>query len=392
MTPALAPDKLYSVLEAFHPFLKSVDMRTFAVSSTLEGEWENLITSFTVSDKTVNEVKSEQEKLPKIRNNEVALFLEAAPFDYSPFDYFVKGKIRHGRLIVGGGGIGVGGTTIRTKQFDPLELKVTSSRRRIEGLSKWVLSVTNLNTTPEREELWAIAQRQTGLPKELYYEDMNDLLKSTLRIEEISHAKDFELTISDLAKIENVTFSASSFVVEISKILDLKNLQLNVLQGRSEKGGEFHTIWRNRYSIDEIEAQQPKKTVSVTVEPPNIFPFDSIRMELIHRGSFLTIDDSWNRAPFQNVVEPFFKVLDAFCSIDVFKEMLLKPQNFENAPQLMFENAVSWLLSLAGFHTIYLGQTRKLQRSLLMYSESMISTMLAAQTSSHTKTTKGYCW
>ena len=359
LTPSSAPDELYSVLEAFRPFLKSIDMRTVAVRSTSDGEWENLITSLTVSEKTLNEVASVQEKLPKIRNNEVALFLTAAPFDYSPFDYFVQGKIRHQRLFVGGGGIGIGGITIRTRQFDPLKLKVTSSRRRIEGLSKRVLSSANLNSSPEREGLWAIAQSQTGLPKELYYEDMNDLLKSTLRIEEINHAKNFELTISDLAKIENVTFSASSFVVEISKIIGLKNLQLNVLQGRSEKGGNFHTSWRNRYSIDEIEAQQPSETVSVTVQPPDIFPFDSITIELIHRGSFLTIDDTWKRAPLQNVVAPYFKVLDAFCSIDMFKEMLLKPQNFEHAPELMFENAVSWLLSLAGFHTIYLGANTK---------------------------------
>ena len=169
-----------------------------------------------------------------------------------------------------------------------------------------------MNTTPEREGLWAIAQSQTGLPKELYYEDMYDLLKSTLRIDELDHSKDFELTISDLAKIENVTFSPSSFVVEISKILCLKNLQLNVLQKRSEKGGDFHTSWRNRYLIDEIEAQQPSgETVSVTVQPPDVIPFDLITIELIHRGSFLIIDDNCKKAPLQNVVVPYFKVLDA---------------------------------------------------------------------------------
>ena len=359
MAPASAPDELYYVLEAFRPFLKSIDMRIFAVRSPSDREWENLVTSFIVSEKTVDEVKSLQEKLPKIRNNEVALFPIAAPFDYSLFDYFVQGKIGHERVLVGGGGVGIGRITIRAKTFDPLRLKVTSSRRRIEGLTKRVLSAANSNSAPEREGLWAIAQSQTRLPKELSYSDMDELIKDTLRTDDLRHNKDFELTISDLAKIENVTFNASSFVVEISKILGLENLQLNILQGRSESGGFLRTVWRNRYSLDEIETQQPRETVSVTVQPPDVFPFDNITLELIHRGSFLIIDESWKTAPLQNVVEPFFKVLDAFCPMDEFREMLLKPETFENAPEKMFENAVSWLLSLAGFHTIYLGANSK---------------------------------
>lgn len=323
--------------------------------SPLDGEWENLVTSIVVSEKTVDEVKSIQDKLPKMRNNEIGLFLNAAPFDYSPFHYFEEGRIRYGRVLVAGGGIGIGGTTIRTRQFDPLKLKVTSSRKRVEGISKQVLSATNSNSTPERMNLWAIAYGQTGLPKGLYYEDMNDLLKSTLKIDDLSQTKDFELTISDLAKIENVTFNASSFIVEISKIPDLKNLQLNVLQKRSEKGGYFDTIWRDGYSIDEIEAKQQGENVSVTVTPPEMRPFDSIRLELIHIDSFLTVDEAWKSAPLQNVVEPYFKVLDAFCPIKEFEEMLLSPEKNPQKPEKRFENAVSWLLSLAGFHTIYLG-------------------------------------
>jgi hypothetical protein len=359
LTPASTPDELYSVLEAFSPFLKSIDARTIAVRSSSDGEWENLFTSFFVSEKSVDEVKSLQAKLPKIRNNEIALFLIAAPFDYSPFEFFVKGEAKLQKVLAGAGSFGLGGITVRSKPFDPLKLKVFSSQRRIEGHLKSVLRAENSNSAPERVELWSIAQRQNRLAKEFGYEDVNDLIKEMFRTDDLSPNKDFELTICNLAKIEKTTFNTSSFIVEISKIVGLKNLQLNVLQGRSETGWDSRTVWRKCYSIDETQAQPTRETLSLTVQPPEIFPFDNITLKLIHRGSSLTIDETWIRAPLQNVVEPFLQVLGAFCSIDKFREMLLKPETFKNAPEKMFENAVSWLLSLAGFHTIYLGANNK---------------------------------
>lgn len=330
-------------------------MRTIAVSTSLDREWENLVTSLIVSEKTVDEVKSLQGKLPQIKNNQIALFLNAIPFDYSVFEGFCQGDIGQSRLTIMGNSYAFGSRHIMTKQFDPLKLKVTSSRRRIEGLPKRVLRAVNLNGAPEREGLWAIAQSQTGLPKKFCYADMNDLIEETLGITDLNHTTDFELLISNLAKVKSINFNPSSFVVEISKIIGLKNLQLNVFQGRSKNGGEFYTVWRKGYSINEIESLQPSETVSVTVQPPDLFPFDLITIELIHGDSSLTIDETWERAPLQNLVEPYFKTLDAFCPIAELREMLLNPEKSPKKPEERFENVVSWLLSLAGFQTIYLG-------------------------------------
>ena len=68
------PVELGSVLEALKPALKSMDVRTFAVA-TPEGDWQNLITSVFMTENTVDEVKNQQERIPLLRNNEVALFL-----------------------------------------------------------------------------------------------------------------------------------------------------------------------------------------------------------------------------------------------------------------------------------------------------------------------------
>ena len=346
MTPEFAPDELYLILESFRPFLKSIDVRTFAVVSQSEGEWENLITSLVVSEKTVDEVRSRQNKLPKIRTNQIALFLTAVPFDYSVFEGFCRGDIGQSWITVAHSMYTYGNRHIRTSQFDPLKLKVVSSLRRAEGLLKHVLSAVNSNSGPERERLWAIAQGQTRLPKEFGYGTIDELIRDTLGTDDLSHTKEFELAIYDLAKIENISFSSQSFIVDVSKVIGLQNLQLNVTQGRSGNGGNFRTVWRNRYSLDETEACQTKDLVSITVQPPDILPFDHISLELVHRGSFLTIDETWQKAPLQNVVEPFYNALDAFCPFDKFREMLLKPQNFESAPEKIFEGAVAWLISL----------------------------------------------
>ena len=69
-----APDSVYSILQAFQPFLKSFDVRTIAVRAQSGDEWENLVTSIKVSEKTVEEVEKEHSKLPKLRNNSIALF------------------------------------------------------------------------------------------------------------------------------------------------------------------------------------------------------------------------------------------------------------------------------------------------------------------------------
>jgi len=353
-----APDELYSVLEAFRPFLKSIDMRTIAVRSPANGEWENLVTSIIASEKTVDKVKCLHDKLPKIRNNQILLFLVAVPFDYSVFEGFCQGEIGHGNVLVSSGGVGFGRLRIRTKQFDPLKLKVMSRHRRVEGSLKYALTATNSNSNPEREGLWAVAQNQAILTKQLGYASAEDLIRNTLRLEDVSHNKDFELVISDIAQVSGIIFNKSTFDVEISKISGLRNLQLNVIQSRTDNYGSYYPIWRGSILIDvrDETSKEQMYVVKEPIQPPDLLPFDHLDFELIHRDSALTLDATWRKVPLQNVVEPFFKALDAFCPLAEFKEMLLEPEKCGGKdPEKRFENAVAWLLSLAGFHTIYLG-------------------------------------
>ena len=73
MSTMREPKELLSLLEMFRPFLRSIDIRIFAVRSPLDGEWENLITCVNVSEKTIDEVKRLHDRIPKIKNNKVEL-------------------------------------------------------------------------------------------------------------------------------------------------------------------------------------------------------------------------------------------------------------------------------------------------------------------------------
>ena len=92
----------------------------------------------------------------------------------------------------------------------------------------------------------------------------------------------------------------------------------------------------------------------------NSKPHDRIEVELIHRRiPTLRMDEASLMVPLENAAEPFGKALSAFCSMDVFKERLLNPERFvegRTKPNIIFENAIAWLLSLVGFSVLHLGR------------------------------------
>jgi len=336
-------------------------MRTIAVSPPLSEEWQNLVTSMVISEKSVAEVKEEQSKLPKIRTNQIALFTYAGALDFSIFKDFIKGSFGYNRVLTPNGSVAFGALRVETRKFNPLHLKMASQRRRMEETLKWVLSAAGANTSPDREKLWTIVQDQAMVAKLHGYSSMEELIKEILRIENISHNVDFRLSVFDLAKIKNVNFGDSSFEVEIERPKGLKDLQLNVKVERTTEGGFRSPVLKRPFPIDECKEKPTGELCATkkTVQTPILFPFDTVVLELIHGISALTLDQTYLSVPLRNPVEPFYNTLTAFCPVDKFREMLLKPENFKNAPEKMFENAVAWLLSLAGFQTIYLGANSK---------------------------------
>lgn len=356
--PECSPDKVDSVLQAFSPFLRSIDMRTIAVKPESDAEWENLVTSINISEKTLDEVTAEYEQLPKLKNKQIALFPFAASLDYSFFEQFSKGYVIQDRFMFTKSGFASKKLTIRSQKFNPLELKMVSNQKYNKGITKRVLRAVHVGSQEEREILWHVVQKQDYEANRLSYLNIMELIKDVLKIDLSGlDRKDFELTILDIAKIKGVSFGKTSMQAEINIISGLKDLQLNLVQKRAKGSGNFHVVWRKIFPLDEIapRAIESKQSIKIDIQPPNILPFDGVELKLIHRNSVLILDETYTTAPLQNVIEPFSKILTAFCPIEEIKKMLLEPESCGKSPEKRFELACSWLLSLAGFYTVYLG-------------------------------------
>ena len=335
-----APDDLNHVLKAFSPALKSIDIRTVAVCSSSEEPWQNLVTSIILSDKTVEEIKAEHEKLPPVRNpnNQFAIFLGAFPFDYSIFDKISNGEIRFPALTFGI-------NRIKTREVDPLALKVNSTQEWINGSLCYILRAVEQGVLEERAKFWTIVNEQDRFSKRFGFSNVQQLIKDYLKMNDYGNGnrKDFEIVIPQLAQIQNLQFLENQFIVDIQKPTELVGLQLNIQLKR-----DFQTLWRN---VCEIEGTNN----SIEFNIDGLLPFDLMSVDLIHRDSGLTIDRTDKKVPLENVAEPFVKTLDAFCSLDKLQKMLFEPENYGKNPAKIFENAVTWLLSLAGFETLHVG-------------------------------------
>lgn len=345
-----APDQLLSVLEALKPALKSIDIRTVAVTPSSEEQWQNLITSIYVTEKTVDETRNQQKKIPQLRNNNFVLLLNAYSFDYTVFEEIIRGEVRFPTPF--------GINKVQFRKFDPFKLKVHSTQERINGTLGWILRAADSGQEQEREKLWLVTNGQEREAKLQGYSDIIKLIKNRLRIKYNNRErKDFELVIPPLARIENVRFVNSKFEVEVKKVAGLTDLQLNLALERSDQGGFLNPIWSNISKVKEKEPQSPDNFCVETesFELGDLLPYDLMNVELIHRESALTMDKTWLRAPFENIVEPFLKALNAFCPLENFKKMIFEPENYGKDPEQIFENAVTWLLSLTGYATIHLG-------------------------------------
>ncbi|MCW4024531.1 MAG: hypothetical protein NWF01_05800 [Candidatus Bathyarchaeota archaeon] len=351
--PVMASDKLLSVLNVFQPLLNSIDIRTVAIRNPSNNIWTNLLTSVFVTNKTVETVLVEHERLPTIRNNDFMLLFRAEAFDLKIFNEFVEGALRF--YLPEAGDI-----RIPVRKFSPLDLKVLSSRKRMREQIKWVINASGGNQEPDRSSLWSIVSNQHLEAKRWTYSGVIELLKDVLDIDNISSGdgRDFEITVFNDIKLQNARFVGKAFQVEVVKSNNLERLQLNFnLQREDAQGYSQRTIWRTITSIEDGKQQEKDNSdiVKIVVTPSSVLPFDHMDVELIHSDAPFTIDDVCANAPLENVVEPLLKTLSAFCSFEDFKNMLLEPEHYGKQPQKIFENAVTWLLSLAGFSAIHLG-------------------------------------
>ena len=130
--PPNNPLELFSVMQALSPALKSINVRTIAITPESTDEWQNLITSIFLTEKSVDQVRKQQQNMPTFRNkkNDFAFFQNAYSFDNSSFfEELVKGEVRFPDSF--------GINKVYFRKFDPLSLIVHSTEKRDVDSAKW---------------------------------------------------------------------------------------------------------------------------------------------------------------------------------------------------------------------------------------------------------------
>lgn len=342
------------ILQAFSPAFKSIDLRIVTVK--LEEHWTNVIASMFLSSKSQKEIKSEQqqirEKLPKTDN--FSILLECYPFDLIS-DLFKQ--IEKGEIVING-------KSIKIPPFDPSKLTIdTYLPSYLKEMKEWKL-IGSRATAKIDGEVWRIMSDQDGPSRLVGYENVYELIKETLRIRELG---------PDISRILVIGIPMPARIVEISldgKLVKIKtknafssdDLQLNISLERVNRSNYFEPFWRKTHRVKKCRYPLKRGFCYVTnpIKLGNSKPHDRIEVELIHRRiPTLRMDEASLMVPLENAAEPFGKALSAFCSMDVFKERLLNPERFvegRTKPNIIFENAIAWLLSLVGFSVLHLGR------------------------------------
>ena len=304
-------------------------------------DWQNLITSIFLSEKTIDEVKNEQKAIAKIHNNYFALFHDVLPFSYDIFEKMSEGifkiQTEFGRIPIQFGKVNI------------LESKVVSSNEWVAGKYTLMLRTINSGLEEERRELWSIAGQQKILLTQLDFKTIPDLIKHYLKIRYTNNErKDIEIVISPPATIKNLKFKNNDLQVILKKTSKINDLQLNL------------SVDRNNITIRRDRIQIPFEKTEFTNSPevfknPKMLYSDFLKVKLIHVNSGLTLDTADIKVPLDKVGDPFVKIFDAFCSLDKLKKMLFEPENYGKDPDKIFENAITWLLSLSGYEAVRIG-------------------------------------
>ena len=342
-------------LQAFSPAFKSIDLRIVAVK--LEEEWRNVIASMFLSSKSQKEIKSEQQqlrgKLPK--TDKFSILLDCYPFDSISdlFKQIEKGEIE------------TNGNLIKFHPFDPSKSRIdTYLPSYLKEMKEWKLIGSQVDGRID-DDIWHVMDDQNGPSRLAGYKNVYELIKETLRIRDFDRGRPRALVIGIPmpARIADISLDGESVKIKIKKAFSLNDLQLNMSFERvNPRTDYFEPFWRKTQHVKKCRYPLKRGFCYVTnsIKLANSKPHDRIDVELIHkRVPTLSMDETSLRVPLENAVEPFAKALSAFCSLDVFKERLLKPEQFvegRKKPNTIFENAVAWLLSLIGFSVLQLGR------------------------------------
>jgi len=353
----MSVETIFQVVQAFSPSFKSIDLRVVAVKP--EDQWKNVIASVFLSNKSQKEVQSNQQQERDKLSSTGKFRILFACYPFKRLSNLFK-QVEKGEVEINRG-------PITFRELNPFELRVDSFLPSyLKGMKEWKLIGSQTKANEEnRKSVWSIIDDQNGHARLLGYKDIYELIRETLRIKEFDRGKPQDLVIGVPmpARIVNTSLVNSTVKVKIKKIVSLSDLQLNISSSRVKPHTQYYEIVSR--TTDLVKGCKRSSTrnfcyVTNSIQFADLRPHDFIDVELIHRQvPTLRMDKTRLQAPLENAVEPFARTLNAFCSVEIFKERLLNPERCAEGrirPNTIFENAVAWLLSLAGFCVLPLGK------------------------------------
>lgn len=375
------------VYDAFKDYFISFDLRILAFKLPIgrDYQWTNLVSSMYFSEEPVKNVKKLQKSLyiPKTKNIHLFCFADKT----STFGSRSSGLNR-------GGVFRIHDTITRKEEaitmgiFNPQFLHITEHPPYLSHFSEGkLLGAASDHQLLHRHEGWECSNEIEDLIISRGFDNINQWINDILKIEGYGkgNKNSFFIGLPIKGKIIDLKIKENEVTFNIKAPKKLSKLQINVYNKKVERN--FYKTSERRFKL--LTPQNDKNDSVLYIDKVTfnkILPNNLIEAQLIS-VNFPRIKIDYKRSwpPLENTLEPLLNAFRKFYNLDEFENQLLNPEetapikkSVRHDPSWLFEEAVSWLLSIGGLSVVRLGEKeiihleygRNLSADILAYKEN----------------------
>ena len=365
--------KLNQVLSEFKECLHSVDVRA-AVSKSDSG-WQSVLMGIRVSTRSVEEVQNRHLKLEKQfgkrRIEQVGILLQASPF--SELEGIMRAlnqgmiEIEREKVVFPRKLLKVVSGVSHNVERSPLDELTGRVERYREFLQPWEDDIEWPGiyfSTGEKSPVFSQLDITRAIRAKLGASSVEELVSNFFEFKEFRHSLDVFIHIDMPAKILEVKSIGQTIEVELTTENHLRNFHLFMKredhQGRPQQHQELRlelvrsddrfSIWNAKGDLDSANKDD---VIFCTLTHENGFELDEKNGRI------------WQFMPVPEV-NPLLECVKQFRDMNILAQQIERPyetakKKQQEGPQDMFQESITFLLSLAGFQAIDLGRDDKLR-------------------------------
>jgi len=337
------------------------------------------------SEEPVENIKKLQKSLyiPKAKNIHLFCFTDKSPtFESRSFGLSRGGVFR------------IYDTITRKEEaitmgiFNPQFLHVTEHPPYLSPFSEGkLLGAASDHQILHRHKGWESSNEIEDLIISMGFDNIDQWINDTLKIEGYGkgNANSFYIGLPIKVKIIDIKIKENEVTFNIKAHKKLSNLQTNIYK-KIEERGYYKIHERNHKSLTSQKDMNDYVLYTDKVVFNKIHPNDLVEAQLISVNFpriKLDVKRSW--PPLENTLEPLINTFRKFYNLDQFTNQLLNPEEIKpikkrvrHDPSWLFEEAISWLLSIGGLSVVRLGEKeiihldygRNLSVDILAYKEN----------------------